>query len=113
MRKNKAPFYVEKTPRTLNVWLAFRLVVATVVLGPFIYEGSLIVYGRWMKVLGYPATIRTPVLASLRLLAKSSRASLMTQFHRVPWNPQAVLVVGVLSCAACMLLLRGRGSRVE
>ena len=66
-----------------------------------------------MKTLGYPATIRTPVLDGVRMLTRSARVSLMTQFHRVPWNPQAVIVVGVLSCAACMLLLRGRGSRVE
>jgi hypothetical protein len=113
VRKNKAPFYTEKPPRTLNVWLALRLIVATAALGPFLYEGTLILYGRWMKVLGYRTVVRTPVLDNLGLLARSARGSLMTQFHRVPWNPQAVIVVGVLSCAVCMFLLRGRGSRVE
>ena len=113
MRKNTAPFYAEKRPRTLNLWLAFRLIVVTAALGPFLYEGSLILYARWMRVLGYRTTMRTPVLDGVGQLVRSARVSLMTQFRRVPWNPQAVLLVGVLSCAACMFLLRGRGSRVE
>jgi hypothetical protein len=95
------------------VWLAFRLIVVTAAIGPFLYEGSLMVYARWMRVLGHRAAIKTPVLDGLGLLAKSARISLMTQFRRVPWNPQAVLLVGILSCAACMFLLKGRGSRVE
>ena len=113
MRKVKAPFYTEKAPRTVNPWLVVRLCLITLALGPFVYEGSLVIYGRWMRMLGHHTSIRTPVLDGVRMLAHSARVSLMTQFRRVPWNPQAVLVVGVLSCIACMFLLRGRGSRVE
>ncbi len=113
MRKVKAPFYTEKLPKTVSGWLVLRLCLVALTVGPFLYEGSLSVYGRWMKVLGYRASVRTPVLDSVGMLARSARASLMTQFRRVPWNPQAVIVIGVLSCMACMFLLRGRGSRVE
>jgi hypothetical protein len=113
VRKIKAPFYTEKLPKTVSGWLVVRLCLIALSLGPFVYEGSLVIYGRWMRVLGYHASIRTPVLDSVYMLAHSARVSLMTQFRRVPWNPQAVLVVGVLSCLACMFLLKGRGSRVE
>jgi hypothetical protein len=113
VRKIKAPFYTEKLPKTESGWLVVRLCLIALALGPFVYEGSLVIYGRWMRVLGNHASIRTPVLDSVRMLAHSGRVSLMTQFRSVPWNPQAVLVVGVLSCLACMFLLKGRGSRVE
>ncbi len=113
MRKVKAPFYIEKLPRTVSGWLVFRLCLIGLTLGPFVYEGSLVIYGRWMRVLGHRAPIKTPVLDGVRMLAQSARSSLMTQFRRVPWNPQAVILVGVASCMACMFLLRGRGSRVE
>ena len=46
MRKNTAPFYTQKPPRALDAWLAFRLVVATAAIGPFVYEGTLILCGR-------------------------------------------------------------------
>ena len=63
--------------------------------------------------MGSRTPIRTPVLDHVGLLARTTRATLFAHFKRVPWNPQIVLVVGVLSCTACMFLLRGRGSRVE
>ncbi len=113
MRKIKAPFYTEKPPSAVSAWLVFRLCVATLAIGPFVYEGTLVFYGRWMRVLGYPTSVHTPVLDGVRMLSHSARVSLMTQFRRVPWNPQAVILVGIVSCMACMILLKGRGSRVE
>jgi hypothetical protein len=113
VRKINAPFYTEKLPRTVSGWLVLRLCVVALSVGPFVYEGSLVIYGRWMRMLGHHAPIRTPVLDGVRMLTRSARSSLMTQFRRVPWNPQAVILVGVVSCMACMFLLRGRGSRVE
>src|SRR5579875_778547 len=113
MRKHVAPEYTQRPPRPPSVWLALRLFIATVSLGPFVYEGTLILYARWVKVFGYRPAVRTPVLDGVGRHLRSSYSSLMDQFRRVPWHPPAVIVVGVACCVACMVLLRGRGSRIQ
>ena len=55
----------------------------------------------------------TPVLDAVSRLLRMGRLSLVGQFHRVPWKPGVVLLVGIASCMACMYLLRGRGPDVD
>lgn len=113
MRKNIAPYDAERPPSPARVWFAIRLAFLTLAAGPFIYEGILGLYARWSRILGRPTTVRTPVLDTVQHLLRMGRLSLGGQFHRVPWKPGAVLLIGVATCVACMYLLRGRRSHVE
>jgi hypothetical protein len=113
VRKNRAPIYVDKAPKAWDPWVLARLAIVATAIGPFAYEGVLIVYASWMRAIGRGAAIRTPFLNQLGALARESQDWVTTQFRSVPWNPQAVLVVGVTSCLVCMILIRGRGSRIE
>lgn len=114
MPKVHAPFYSAKPPRALRPWPIIRAVAILLFLAPFLYEGGQICYARWSRMLGGGSVaVRTPVLNYVGLLTRSARGAVFAQFQRVPWKPQIVIVVGVLSCTACMFLLRGKGSRVE
>ncbi len=113
MRKVKAPFYLDRPPSTLRFWTVARIVVVTLALAPFLYEGTQLCYARWSRMLGSRVPVRTPFLNSFGRLSRSAGAMISEQFQRVPWNPQVVLVIGIVSCTVCMILLRGKGSRVE
>ena len=113
MRKNIAPYDAEKPASTWRPWLAIRLALVAVAVGPFVYEGGLVFYARWARILGKSTSVRTPVLDTVHQVIRMGRLILVGQFHRVPWKPGIVLVIGVASCLTCMFLLRGRGSRVE
>jgi hypothetical protein len=113
VRKNIAPYDAEKPASTGRPWLALRVALLTLAVGPFVYEGTLGLYARWARILGKPTAIRTPVLDTVQQILRLGRLALAGQFHRVPWKPGIVLFFGVASCAVCMYLLRGRGSHVE
>jgi hypothetical protein len=113
VRKVKAPFYLDRPPSTLRFGTVARIVVGTLLAAPFLYEGAQLCYARWARMLGGRVPVRTPVLNRSGVLARSFGSMIAEQFHRVPWNPQVVLVIGVVSCTVCMILLKGKGSRVE
>ena len=113
MRKVKAPFYLDRPPSALRFWTVVRIVVGTLAIAPFLFEGAQLCYSRWSRMLGSRVPVRTPFLNGVGRFARSAGAMISAQFQRVPWNPQVVLVIGIVSCTACMILLRGRGSRVE
>lgn len=113
MRKVKAPFYLDRPPSALRFWTVARIVVGTLLIAPFLYEGAQLCYARWARILGGRVPVRTPVLNSSGVLARSFGTMIAAQFHKVPWNPQVVLIIGLVSCTVCMILLKGRGTRVE
>jgi hypothetical protein len=90
-----------------------RFVLAAVAILPFLFEGALLVYTRWARVLGLRIKVGTPVLDHIGQFLYATHSLIVSQFQRVPWNPTTVIIVGICSCTACMLLLRGRGSRVQ
>jgi hypothetical protein len=113
VRKNIAPYDAEKPTSNARRWIALRLGLLALAVGPFVYEGGLVFYARWARLLGKYASVRTPVLDSVGQAIRMGRLNLVSQFHRVPWKPGVVLLIGIASCTACMYLLRGRGSHVE
>jgi hypothetical protein len=111
--KYQAPIDSEKPPRAARGWLVFRFLLVALPIVPFLYEGGLLLYGRWARVFGLRFKVGTPVFDHIGQFVGATRRMFSAIFQYVPWNPDTVLLVGIFSCMACMFLLRGKGTRVQ
>jgi hypothetical protein len=100
-------------PRRFRVLPIAVLLFLGLALSPVLSEEVLLCYAQWCEIIDKPVVVRTPILDSCYDRFQTARNDLWNEimpiFQRVPWNPQVVIVVGVLVMALSMVLLRTGG----
>lgn len=110
MPKTRSPINVASPPpprgRT-GAALAILFFLAAV--AP-LYEVTLRIVARWRGLYGQVPTVRTPVLDSFAsMLADAARAvhvPIRQSLHGVPWNADAVIVLGFVWAMVAVFILK-------